>query len=109
MKDKDEEVCLLSLTAELLLSHLQVLLQLTDCILQGCPGVIDLVDNEDVLANKIGHLERAKIEPLCPGHLGSGNLFGVATTQVLIERQTDSLNGNVGLAGTLKEGADRRT
>jgi hypothetical protein len=45
---------------------------------------------------------------LCPGHLGSGNLFGVTTAQVLIERQADSLNGNVGIAGTLEEGADRR-
>lgn len=109
MKYKDEEVGLLSLTAELLLSHLHVLLQLTDRIFQGCPGVIDLVHNEDVLANKIGHLERAEVEPLSPGHLGSGNLFGVTTSQVLIERQADSLNGNVGLAGTLEERASRRT
>jgi hypothetical protein len=86
VKDKDVEVGLLGLAAELFCCHLHVLLQLANCILQGRPGVIDLVDDEDILADKVGHLKRAEIQPLCPGHLGSGNLFGVTATQVLVER-----------------------
>lgn len=86
VQHKDEEVGLLALTTELLLRLLDVLLQLAHRILQGCPRVIDLIHDQDVLADQVGHLQRAQVQPLCAGNLGSGNLFGVATAKVFIER-----------------------
>lgn len=101
----DEEVSLLALTAELLLSLLHILLQLAHGILEGCPGVIDLIDDQDVLANQVGHFEGAQVEPLSAGHLGTGDLLGITTAEILIEGQTDGLDGDVGVTGALEEGS----
>lgn len=105
MQDEDEEVGLLALAAELLLSNLDVLLQLAHGVLQSCTGVIDFVDDENVLANQVGHLEGAHVKPLCAGDLGAGDLFGIATTEILVEGETDGLDGDVGVTGALEEGA----
>lgn len=107
VKHKDKEVGLLALTAQLLLRRLNVLLEFPNSIFQRRPGVIDLVHDEDVLSDQVVHLQRAKVQPLCAGDLGTGNLFGVAATQVFVKRQTDSLDGDVGLAGALQEGPIR--
>ena len=103
VENVDEEVGLLALTAKLLLGLLDVLLEFAHGILQSCAGVVNLVDNQDVLANQVGHLQRAQIEPLGAGHLGANGLLGITTTKILVERQTDSLDGDVGLAGALEE------
>lgn len=105
MQNEDKEVSLLALTTKLLLSNLNILLKLTHSVLQSCTGIIDLIDNENVLANQVGHLERAHIQPLCAGDLGTGDLLGITTTQVFIEGETNSLNGDVGVTGALEEGA----
>jgi len=103
----NEEVGLLALTAKLLPSQLHVLLQLTHGVFQGRAGVVNLVDDEDVLADQVGHLERAQVEPLCTGDLGSRDLLGIITAEVFVEGQADSLDGDVGLTGALEEGSDR--
>lgn len=105
VKHKDEEVSLLALTTQLLLRRLNVLLEFPNGIFQRRPGVIDLVHDEDVLSDQVVHLQRAQVQPLCASDLCTRNLFGVAATQVFVERQTDSLDGNVGLTGALQEGA----
>lgn len=102
---EDEEVGLLALTAKRLLRLLDILLQLAHRIFQGCPGVINLIHNQDVLANQVGHLEGAQIEPLCARDLGARNLFRVTAAQILVEGQTDSLDGDIRLARALEEGS----
>ncbi len=103
MENIDKEVCLLPLTAELLLCLLDILLQLAHGIFEGRPGIIDLIDDEDVLANQVGHLEGAQVEPLGTGHLGAGDLLGITAAEILVEGQTDGLDGDVGVTGTLEE------
>lgn len=105
MENVDEEVSLLALTAKLLLSLLHILLQLAHGILESCPGVIDLIDDQDVLANQVGHLEGAQVEPLSAGHLGAGDLLGITTAEILVEGETDGLDGDVGVTGALEEGS----
>lgn len=105
VQDEDEEVSLLALTSKLLLSFLDILLQLTHSVLQGGTGVIDLVHDQDVLADQVGHLQRAQVQPLCASHLGARDFLGIAATKVFVKRQTDGLDGDVGVAGALKEGS----
>lgn len=105
MENIDEKVSLLGLTAELLLRLLNILLELAHGILKSCPGVIDLIDDQDVLANQVGHLERAQVQPLSAGDLGAGDLLGITAAEILVERQTDGLDGDVGVTGTLEEGS----
>jgi hypothetical protein len=104
----DEKVSLLALTTELLLRLLNILLELAHGILKSCPGVIDLIDDQDVLANQVGHLERAQVQPLSAGDLGAGDLLGITAAVILVEGQTDSLDGDVGVTGTLEEGSIRQ-
>ena len=105
VQHEDEEVGLLALTTQLLLSLLNILLQLAHSILQSCPGVINLVHDQNVLANQVGHLQRAQVQPLCTGHLGARDLLGVSTTEVFVEGQADGLDGDVGITWALKEGS----
>lgn len=56
VQNKDEEVSLLALTTKLLLSNLHILLELANSVLKGCTGIINLVDNQNVLADQVGHL-----------------------------------------------------
>jgi hypothetical protein len=103
VENVDEEVSLLALTAKLLLRLLDILLQLAHGILESCPGVIDLIDDQDVLANQVGHLEGAQVEPLSAGDLGTWDLLGITAAEILIEGQTDGLDGDVGVTGALEE------
>lgn len=86
VEHKDEEVGLLALTTQLLLCCLDVLLKFPDCIFQRRPGVVDLVHDENVLADQGVHLQRAKVQPLCASDLCTWNFFGVAATQVFVKR-----------------------
>lgn len=95
VEHKDAEACLLALPAELLLSLNDILLELLDGILEGRPGVVYLVNNENVLADEIGHLERGKVEPLCAGDLGAGLLLVDIGAEGLIQGETNGLNRNV--------------
>lgn len=107
VQNKDEEVSLLALTTKLLLSQLDILLKLAHSIFQCGTGIIDLVDNEDVLADQVGHLEGAQIKPLGASDLGAGDLFGITTAEVLVEGQANGLNGDVGVTGSLEERTKR--
>lgn len=103
MQNKDGERSLLSFPTQLFLCKLYILLKLTDSILEGRPGVVDLINDQDVLANQIRHLEGAKIQPLRACNLCSRHFLRVTATQVLIERESDGLNRDVGVTRTLKE------
>lgn len=105
MQHEDGEVGLLALATKLLLSNLNVLLELAHSVLESGAGVVNLINNEDVLANQVGHLQRAQVQPLCAGHLGARDLLGIATTEILVERQTNSLDRDVGVTGALEEGS----
>lgn len=75
VQDKDRESGLFGGAAELLSSLIDVLLQLAHGVLESGAGVVDLVNDEDVLADQVGHLERRQIEPLRTGDLGAGDLL----------------------------------
>jgi hypothetical protein len=106
VQDKDGKASLLRSTTKLLSSNIHVLLQLAHGVLESGACVVDLVDNENVLANQVGHLERRQIQPLCAGDLCAGDLFGRVGAQCLVQRETDGLDGDVGAAGSLEEGAE---
>lgn len=108
MQHKDAELCLgvLALEPQLLPGGLDVLLQLLDGVLEGGAGVVDLVDDEDLLAYEVLHLaEAGQVEPL-----GAGDRLprllddAVAAAEGLVERQADGLDGDVGAARLLEEG-----
>jgi hypothetical protein len=105
VQNKNEEVGLLSLATKLLLSELNILLELADSVLQGCAGIIDLIDDKNVLANQVGHLQRAHVQPLRAGDLGTGDLLGVSAAQILVKGKADSLDGDVGVTGLLEKGS----
>lgn len=104
MEDKDAKLSLGLITTHLLTGLLNILLELLDGILESGTGVIDLIDNQDALANKV--LERTKgsqVEPLGTGDLGSGSLNLGIVSELLVQGQANSLDGNVGRAGLLEE------
>lgn len=108
MEHKDAELCLgvLALEAELLPGGLDVLLQLLDSVLEGGAGVVDLVDDEDLLAYEVLHLaEAGQVEPLGAGDLLAGLLDDAVAAEGLVQRQADGLDGDVGAPGLLEEGA----
>lgn len=86
MKHEDKEIRLFAFPSKLLLCLLNILLKLANRIFQSGPSVVNLIHNEYVLANKVCHLQRTKIQPLCPSHLGPRNLLGVTTAQIFVER-----------------------
>lgn len=106
MQDEDAELGLGGVGANALARSLDVLLELLDGVLEGGTGVIDLVDDQDALADKVVHLaESAEVEPLGTSDLGANLLnLGIAT-ELLVEGETDSLDGDVGGAGLLEEGS----
>lgn len=107
MQHKDAELRLgvLALEAQLLPGGLDVLLQLLDGVLEGGSGVVDLVDDEDLLAYEVLHLaEAGQVEPLGAGDL-LARLLHDAIAEGLVERQANSLDRDVGAAGLLEEGS----
>lgn len=108
MQHKDAELGLgvLALEPELLPGGLDVLLQLLDGVLEGGAGVVDLVDDEDLLAYEVLHLaEAGQVEPLGAGDLLPGLLDdAVGAAEGLVERQADGLDGDVGAARLFEEG-----
>lgn len=106
MQHEDAKARLLALTAELLLRLDDVLLELLDGVLERGSRVIDLVNDEDVLADQVRHLEGGEVEPLCAGDFRAGLLDGVGA-EGFVEGETDGLDGDVGGAGLLQEGSAR--
>lgn len=105
MEDENSELGLITL-AEGLASGLDILLELLDGVLKGGTGIVDLIDDEDTLANKVLHgTQGSKIEPLGAGDLGTGLLDDIVT-EGLVEGETDGLDGDVGRAGALEERAN---
>lgn len=101
MKHKDAKLRLLS--AQLLPGDLDVLLQLAHCVFQRRSRVIHLVNDENALADEALHLaERGQVQPLRACDLGTRRLDHIRG-QALVQRQTDSLDGDVGAAGLLEE------
>jgi hypothetical protein len=80
-----------------------IFLQLTDGVFEGRSGVIHFVDDEDVLADQVGHFEGGEIQPLGAGDFGAGLLDLSVTGELLVEGETDGLDGDVGRAGLLEE------
>ena len=111
MKNKDAELSGLSLISNSLTGGLDVLLQLLDSIFQCGAGVINLVDNENLLSNQILHAaQRTKVEPLGSGHTGARDLDFSRTVwlhavggQCFVQRKPDGLDWDIGAAGFLKE------
>lgn len=103
MKHKHKKVGLLALASQLFLSILHIFLELPHGVFQRRPGVIYLINNKDILANQVVHLQGAQIQPLCAGDLGAGDFFRVSAAQVFVQRETDGLDGNVGLAGAFQK------
>jgi hypothetical protein len=105
VQHKDAKVRLLTLAAQLLHRGLDVLLQLSHRVLERCPRVVHLVNDEHVLADQVGHLEGRQIEPLCAGDFCAGLLdFGVSA-ELLVEGEADGLDGDVGRVALLEEGS----
>lgn len=105
MQHENKKPRRLVLAPEMLLRGLDVLLQLADGILQRGAGIVDLIDDEDILSDEIGHLERAQVQPLRAGDFGAGDLLGVAAAEVFVQGEADGLDGDVGLAGAFEEGS----
>ena len=87
---------------------LDVLLQLLDGVLEGGARVVDLVDDQDALADQVRHLAQGgQVEPLGARDLGADGLDldvdGLG--QALVQGQADGLDGDVGAAGLLEERA----
>lgn len=103
MQHKNIKLGRLALTPKRLLRSLDILHQLAHSIFQRSPRIIDLIDNQDILANQIGHFQRTQIQPLRAGDFGPRDFLGIAAAEVFIERQADGLDGDVGFAGAFEE------
>ena len=107
MKHKNAKLRLLP--AKLGPRRLDVLLQLLDRVLERRARVVHLVDDQDPLAHQAAHLaQRAEVQPLRARHSLAGLLdVGVGVVRVggelLVERQADRLDRDVGAAGALEE------
>ncbi len=72
-------------------------------VLQRRAGIVDLVNDQDALADEVVHLtERAEVEPLRTGDLGARLLLDGARGETLVKGQADSLDGMLGLPGFLR-------
>lgn len=108
MEHKDAELGLGSRSTgtHALTGNLDILLKLLDSVLESRSGVVNLVNDEDSLADKVLHLAQgSKVEPLSPGNLSTRSL-NLVVTERLVERQADGLDGDVGRTGLLEEGSE---
>lgn len=96
MQDEDAELGLGRISTHALPGSLDILLQLLNGILECRPGIINLVDNEDPLANKVLHRTKSsEIKPLGASDLGA-RLLNLVVAERLVKRQTNGLDGDVG-------------
>lgn len=112
MQNEDRE-CSLSLNPQPLSRGLDILLKLLNGILKRRPGIIHLIHDQYPLPDQVRHLSQTRqVQPLCPRHLCSWLLnisrcrgSRCSRRQLLVERQPDGLDGDVGGSGALEEGA----
>lgn len=113
VEDKDTDLGLgdlLALGTELLGLDLEILGQLPHGVGQCAAGIIDLIDNQDVAADE-GGLGGVKVEPLGLDDLGLQGeglivlMGGLPDLEILVERQTDGLDGDVLVVLLLQEGS----
>lgn len=105
VQNKDAKLSL-AIHTQFLSGSLNILLQLLDGVFEGGPSVIDLVDDQDILANQVFHLAQAgQVEPLCARDLGSGLLNDIVAIELFVEGETDSLDRDVGVTRLLEEGS----
>lgn len=104
MENKDAKLRLGLVTTHALTSRLDILLELLDGVFQGRSGVVDLVDNEDALADQVLHLAQgSEVEPLGTGDLLADLLDLGILAEGLVQGQANGLDGNVGRPGPLEE------
>lgn len=88
---------------------LNILLQLLHRILQRCPCVVHLIDNQYILANKTRNLQCRQVEPLgtCDFCSWRFNRLGwvAARGEGFVKGQTDGLDGDIRRGGAFEEGA----
>lgn len=88
---------------------LNILLQLLHRILQCCPRVVHLIDNQYILANKTRHLQRRQVEPLgtCDFCSWRFNRLGwiAAGGEGFVKGQADCLDGDIRRGGAFEERA----
>lgn len=104
VEDEDAEFGLL-LHAQLLPGRLDILFQLLHGILESSACIIDLVNDQDALADQVFHAaQAAQVQPLrtCDlvanllyGTGGGGAALGVDLGQLLVQGQANGLNGDV--------------
>lgn len=113
VQNEDREDSLLPLASQLLSGKLDILLQFLDGIFQCRPGIIDLIYDQDALADQVLHLAQTRqIQPLCPRDLGTelldiaGSICAgsVGGRKRFVERQANGLDRDVGRAWLLEEG-----
>lgn len=107
MQHKNTEIRLLAFTTQFLDRGFHILLQFPDCVFQRRARVVDLIDDEHVLANQIRHLERRQVEPLCACDFCAGRLdvFVCGCGEGFVEGEADGLDGDVGAVFALEEGS----
>jgi len=104
VKHKDGQLGLLGLSAQPLGHVLDILLELSDGVLERGSRVVDLVDDENVLANQVLHLQRRQVQPLRAGDL-CADFLDLGRAQLLVQRQADGLDGDVRMARLLQKRA----
>lgn len=104
MENKDAKSRLLLSSPELLPRCLHVFFQLLDSVLQGGPCVIDLIDDQDVFADQIGHFEGGKVKPLSPSDFGTRLLHRPIFTKILVEGEPNSLYRDIRRSWAFDEG-----
>lgn len=105
MEDKDRKLRL-QVAPNLGASLLHILLQLLNRILQRSTSIINLINNQHPLADQIRHLpQRSQIQPLRARNPGprSLNISIRRVGQLLVQRQADGLDRDVGAARLLEE------
>jgi hypothetical protein len=109
VQDEDAEMRLLALAAELLHRGLDVLFELAHRVLERRARIVHLVDNQDVLANQVRHLEGREVQPLRARYFCAGrfNVWVAGGAELFVQGEADGLDGDVGCAGFLEEGARR--
>ena len=107
MQHKDAERRLLALAALARSLLRNVLLQLAHGVLERRPRVVHLVDDEDVLADQVAHVQGGQVEPLRARHLCAGDFDGVGA-EGFVEGEADGLDGDIGGASALEEGSVQR-
>ena len=101
---EDAESRLLALTPALLLSLNDVLLQLAHRVFKCGASIVDFIDNENIFANQIGHLEGRKVQPLRSGDFCAWDLdLRIGGAEGFVKGEADGLDGDIGVARFFEE------